>query len=110
MFLILSSRESFIANYPIYLFYLYLRKGEHLFPISMHCWATNDFSSLFLSPKYLLTELEFKKNAKKRYLLLLITAITPQLNPSWPAADLVHSQHISDHIIQEAFLCWESVC
>lgn len=75
----------------------------------MYCCVTNEFSSLFLSPKYLLTELEFKKNAKKRYLLLLITAVSPQLSPSWAAVVLVHSQHISDHI-QEAFLCWESLC
>lgn len=76
----------------------------------MYCCATNEFSSLFLSPKYLLTELEFKKNAKKRYLLLLITTLSPQLNPGWAAAALVHSQQISDHIIQEPFLCWERLC
>lgn len=81
---------------------LYLRKGEHLFPISVYCCATNELSSLSLSPKYLLTELEFKRIAKKIYLLLLITTVSPQLNPSWAAADLVHSLQIRDHIIQEA--------
>lgn len=37
------------------------------------------------------------------YFLLLITTVSPQLNPSWAAVDLIHSQHISEHIIQEAW-------
>lgn len=55
-----------LSQVTTFTFYLYLRKGEHLFPISMYCCATNEFSSLFLSPKYLLTELEFKKKCQEK--------------------------------------------